>query len=1172
MIMESTKDMELDKELVAEEELEAEEPLEPEEHFEPEKRMAETNEEQSSYNRNNKILIEAMKKMMNTELEAFRQEFHQNLRSPRRSQEQHEQITYQKEAKPRRPQEKPNWRSRSTKDQAKSYYHSRDDQRRVEKATPQRNDLKEVKAVKQSQKESLALAKEQFEDELLKILNAYNKPKKAKSTSQPRMVIDEVVVHKQNQKESLALAKEQFEDELLKIFNAYNKPKKAKCVLPSNSEKAKFALPSKFVKDTCDLFEKPDFVLKNDKPCDKLILSKPVQPSSTFCFSQVIEEKSQEEVQRSLPSILTNLEQQTIFVPEPILESNEHHQKHCKEIDLVTKKPNLFVLISAQDEKRFGLENVKEFCVSKSVFDKMIPIFETLTFEKLFKPKSFMFDEFREFNSSLRISLCSKAFELFRIKTENALVKTFYELQESNLFNELCKPTLKDCVFEFSISSIMHLFCPMSAQKRSGAMTKYEYLGEVTSRKGTFKVPLHIYDDLRGVEGALDILAIKEKPPDLQQPQTLYKEPKQGTMSGIGEFAEAVLVNNQVPRVEYSIVIKEKPPDATPPIKTRGNYLNSQKRMKANLLSLGEGCTIWRPTKKTNDREISTHHMSQPRDPREDYQNQLRLKHMEECIGKQSNLFVRASKKNTLLSKHQCLLLNYEEALLSLTNPTPVLPSEMMSLLQDYESMLSKGKPIGIPPIHDASQSYIWRPGDYIGRSRPEPHESLVTLLHMFPDEPKMDLSSFGSFYTYQWRLGELLDSSRQEELVTNNALIQEEPPDPTPLLLIVTIPSTEHTANLIQVSNSFTRFVSHVTRTVIMSLSHLENIEKELDLFKEYLEPNSCLRTQVEHEHFKDNALIKVETCLLVYSDSMTVITHLLFAKAVDNIAGTKKEPPDLEVLSSNFFVRTGIGDVVIHDKKPIAYFRMIFEVGEQVWVHLKKKRFPAEKKSKLMPRINSPFNIRRRTSDNAYQLDLQGKCNVSSSFNVSNLVPFIADKSDLRSNPFQEGEDDMIMESTKDMELDKELVAEEELEAEEPLEPEEHFEPESELVPEKEYGKDVILTSLVLINDHQMGMCLICTLFPLSSFVPMGFLDKVFNEANDSHSNHPFVDPAHGIIFISQPHGIYMESSPFYGHYKPKKSPNQVLNLLVKRSDENRSSRVIFEAKGSFLFKFYL
>ncbi|CAD5318297.1 unnamed protein product [Arabidopsis thaliana] len=120
---------------------------------------------------------------------------------------------------------------------------------------------------------------------------------------------------------------------------------------------------------------------------------------------------------------------------------------------------------------------------------------------------------------------------------------------------------------------------------------------------------------------------------------------------------------------------EEKPLDDASKIKTRGIYLNSQNRMKANLLSLGEGCTLWRPIKKNNDREISTHHMSQSRDPREDYQNQLRLKHMEECIA-----------------------------------------------------------------------------------------------------EPEMDISSFSTFHTYQWRPGELLDSSREEELVTNNVLIQKKP------------------------------------------------------------------------------------------------------------------------------------------------------------------------------------------------------------------------------------------------------------------------------------------------------------------------------------------------------------------------------------------------------------
>jgi len=67
------------------------------------------------------------------------------------------------------------------------------------------------------------------------------------------------------------------------------------------------------------------------------------------------------------------------------------------------------------------------------------------------------------------------------------------------------------------------------------------------------------------------------------------------------------------------------------------------------------------------------------------------------------------------------------------------------------------------------------------------------------------------------------------------------------------------------------------------------------------------------------------------------------------------------------------------------------------------------------------------------------------------------------------------MIMENEKDLEHNEELVADEEVKDDEQLEP------EDELVGEKEYGKYDILISLVLIHDHQMGMCLICTLFPL-------------------------------------------------------------------------------------------
>ena len=75
----------------------------------------------------------------------------------------------------------------------------------------------------------------------------------------------------------------------------------------------------------------------------------------------------------------------------------------------------------------------------------------------------------------------------------------------------------------------------------------------------------------------------------------------------------------------------------------------------------------------------------------------------------------------------------------------------------------------------------------------------------------------------------------------------------------------------------------------------------------------------------------------------------------------------------------------------------KVIFEEGDLVWVHPRKERLPEERKSKLMTRVDGPFLILRKISDNAYQLDLQGKYEISSSFNVSDLSPFFADDPDL-------------------------------------------------------------------------------------------------------------------------------------------------------------------------------
>ena len=82
-----------------------------------------------------------------------------------------------------------------------------------------------------------------------------------------------------------------------------------------------------------------------------------------------------------------------------------------------------------------------------------------------------------------------------------------------------------------------------------------------------------------------------------------------------------------------------------------------------------------------------------------------------------------------------------------------------------------------------------------------------------------------------------------------------------------------------------------------------------------------------------------------------------------------------------------------------------MIFQPGDWVWVHFRKERFPTQRKSKLNPRGDGPFQILERINDNAYKVDLPGEYNVSATFNVADLSPFdVGDAFDSRTNPFEE------------------------------------------------------------------------------------------------------------------------------------------------------------------------
>ncbi|KAJ9548942.1 LOW QUALITY PROTEIN: hypothetical protein OSB04_021485 [Centaurea solstitialis] len=78
---------------------------------------------------------------------------------------------------------------------------------------------------------------------------------------------------------------------------------------------------------------------------------------------------------------------------------------------------------------------------------------------------------------------------------------------------------------------------------------------------------------------------------------------------------------------------------------------------------------------------------------------------------------------------------------------------------------------------------------------------------------------------------------------------------------------------------------------------------------------------------------------------------------------------------------------------------------------IHLRKDRFPKGRAGKLQPRADGPFKVLEHINDNAYKIELPSHYNVSATFNVADLKPFVAeedDSFDSRTSPFEEGEND--------------------------------------------------------------------------------------------------------------------------------------------------------------------
>ncbi|XP_033141152.1 uncharacterized protein LOC117131988 [Brassica rapa] len=104
-----------------------------------------------------------------------------------------------------------------------------------------------------------------------------------------------------------------------------------------------------------------------------------------------------------------------------------------------------------------------------------------------------------------------------------------------------------------------------------------------------------------------------------------------------------------------------------------------------------------------------------PLTPKEVHEDQLQLQKKKEIDlkpDKQHNFYAKASEiKRSLYSHQSVLLFIFKESLLSLTDCTPVYPSEMSALLQEYQDVFPDDNPIGLPPIRGIEHQIDFVPG-----------------------------------------------------------------------------------------------------------------------------------------------------------------------------------------------------------------------------------------------------------------------------------------------------------------------------------------------------------------------------------------------------------------------------------------------------------------------------
>jgi hypothetical protein len=479
------------------------------------------------------------------------------------------------------------------------------------------------------------------------------------------------------------------------------------------------------------------------------------------------------------------------------------------------------------------------------------------------------------------------------------------------------------------------------------------------------------------------------------------------------------------------------------PLTPRQVYEDQVKLKRENELK--KNCEI-ESSKKDDEKESER--------KKESEKKKERVTNMSEKQKKQVSFYAKTSDvKSAFYTNQPIFVLLYKEACFNTNKLDESLLSVVVSLLQEYEDVFPNDVPSGLPPIRGIEHQIDFVPGATIPnrpayRSNPEETkelqrqvEELLAKGHvresMSPCAvsvllvPKKDgtwrmcvdcraINNITVKYRHPIpRLDDMLDELHGSSIFTKIDL-KTAYKTKYGLYEWLVMPF-----GLTNAPSTFMRLMNHALRAflgrfVVVYFDDILVYSKSLD---EHIEHLHCVLAVLRKEKLYAN----LKTCSFCL-DKVVFLGYLVSGKglAVDEekVKAIKEWPTPKSITEvrsfhglASFYRRfvkdfstlaAPLTEVIKKNERVASQAnkgrrRVIFEPGDWVWVHMRKERFPAHRKTKLHPQGDGPFQILEKIKDNAHKVDLPGEYKVSATFTVSDLSPFDVGQ-DSRSNPFEE------------------------------------------------------------------------------------------------------------------------------------------------------------------------